>query len=736
MLNRSRTALRYLISVGLLLLGTPISAQPNSYEAARAQLDDTMAEIQAVRDSLDRTTFDLDALGMELFFAEPDEIGQWVADNVAYQPYRGVLRGAQGTLLARAGNALDQSVLLATLLTQAGFEARIALGQLSPDQAGQLLETTSAAPKRDYSELRSRLEGLPGIDVAGIFDASPDQSRLALTDELSSGLLGALSSAQLELAAEQPSLLEEAAAYAWVEYQLAGDEWEEAHPAAPFLAGAGLEATSHLVKEVPAELQHRVRFEVLVESLMGSELTVKPVMPAWERPAANTIGTIIDYSNVPNTADMNTDIATVLSESEFWVPTFMDGMPDGAQAFDMTGALLSPEDAANPMAGVFRAVRGGFMDAIGALGSMGGDDAGEAAALTAQWLKVTLVAPDGSEREFRRTVFDRIGEDARAAGLVTTSNMTIEEAELSLLGEHRLMIFPAELPLDYLVDGLLGQMLESRPLLERALALSYGVEPKGSLEDALAENSPIEHLLTMQEFDQGPADGFSWRAEPGLIMFSDALAGTPDDAVIVSRLDIMNNARRVAGPAATTTALSQGVWETLTERDLLQDFRHNTANFGTDLQVIAPGVQIPDHLSAEARHNLERDLDEGYVVVLPAGAEAWWRVNLNTGETLGMTGDGRGQSLTEYTIMLYDNAFTLMFAMKSFNDCTKGNPSMEAEACCLAKAHISAIFGIGLGKAAGAGLGGIAGGLMGMAFGLISGALGTDFSELVPGGVC
>lgn len=69
-----------------------------------------------------------------------------------------------------------------------------------------------------------------------------------------------------------------------------------------------------------------------------------------------------------------------------------------------------------------------------------------------------------------------------------------------------------------------------------------------------------------------------------------------------------------------------------------------------------------------------------------------------------MTGDGRGQSLTDYTIMLYDNAFTLMFAMKSFNDCTKGNPSWEAEACCLAKAHVSAIFGLGLGKLAGAGI--------------------------------
>ncbi|MCC6311428.1 MAG: hypothetical protein IT345_10995, partial [Trueperaceae bacterium] len=117
--------------------------------------------------------------------------------------------------------------------------------------------------------------------------------------------------------------------------------------------------------------------------------------------------------------------------------------------------------------------------------------------------------------------------------------------------------------------------------------------------------------------------------------------------------------------------------------------------------------------------------------------DAWWRVDPTTGETLGITADGRGQSLTEYTIMLYDNAFTLMFAMKSYNDCTKGNPSWEAELCCLAKAHISNIFGIGLGHAIGGfGFGGAVLGMAALSFNITSGLLGTNFADLVPGGVC
>lgn len=729
----------FFLSVGLLTMGVPVRAQVDGYADARAELSAGMAEVAGIRGLLDRAAFDLDELAMELFFEDAEGIAAWVTDNVAYQPYRGLLRGAQGTLRARAGNALDQAVLLASLLGQAGYDVRVALGTLDDAQAAELLGTTAAAPARDYGELESRLRAaLPSMDWDLFFAAQPDADRSAETAELAGALGAALADAGVQLASAGPDLLAEAAEYAWVEYRLGdGEAWAAAHPAAPFVAGAEPEVAERLEGGVPEALQHRVRFEVLVEVLEGDELTVRPVMPAWERPAANADGVVISYSNVPNTAAMEADLPTVLAESEFWVPTFMGGVPEGAQAFDMMGALLTPEDAANPMAGVVRNVRRGFSDAIGGLGGMGGEPTGEAVALTAQWLVVTLVAPGGEEREFRRTVFDRIGAEAREAGAVTTAAMTREEAELRLLTEHRLMIFPGATPRDFLLDEYLEQVLASEPLLERALALRYGVEPERGLAESLAQGSPVEHLLTMALFDQGPAGQLSWRAEPGLLMFSDGLAGSVEEARIVSRLDIVNNSRRTLGAGGPASMLAQGVWETLTERDLLGDRRHNTANFRGDLTVVEPFGAAPAGLSAEARRNLQRDLDLGYAALVPAGADAWWRVDPTTGETLGITADGRGQSLTEYTIMLYDNAFTLMFAMKSYNDCTKGNPSWEAELCCLAKAHISNIFGIGLGHAIGGfGFGGAVLGMAALSFNITSGLLGTNFADLFPGGVC
>jgi hypothetical protein len=96
----------------------------------------------AQADRLPPATWEVPALALELAFDLP-AMHAFVRDHVAFDPYAGVLRGAQGTLSARAGNAWDRALLLHALVTANDYEARFAFGTLDDSAVAALL---AAAP--------------------------------------------------------------------------------------------------------------------------------------------------------------------------------------------------------------------------------------------------------------------------------------------------------------------------------------------------------------------------------------------------------------------------------------------------------------------------------------------------------------------------------------------------------------------------------------------------------------
>jgi hypothetical protein len=77
---------------------------------------------------------------------DSDRIFAFVRDDVRYEPYRGVLRGARGTLLAMSGNSLDKSLLLQEMLQAGGYNTRLVRGELPADQATALVTSFLQAP--------------------------------------------------------------------------------------------------------------------------------------------------------------------------------------------------------------------------------------------------------------------------------------------------------------------------------------------------------------------------------------------------------------------------------------------------------------------------------------------------------------------------------------------------------------------------------------------------------------
>ncbi len=74
---------------------------------------------------------------------------EFVRDAIAYVPYAGTVRGAEGALIAGAANALDQSLLLCALLEIRGVSVRLVRGPLDwPDAARLVLgRGPSGAPQ-------------------------------------------------------------------------------------------------------------------------------------------------------------------------------------------------------------------------------------------------------------------------------------------------------------------------------------------------------------------------------------------------------------------------------------------------------------------------------------------------------------------------------------------------------------------------------------------------------------
>jgi hypothetical protein len=734
--------------------------------AALARLDELMALLEEMRGAIDRTVFDADELAFELAFEDAETIDAWVVDHIAYEPYAGLLRGPDGTLRARAGNALDQATLLARLLGDAGYETRIALATLEDDAADRLLARTAldpppAPPIGDVDALRALLVRLSEIvasseeDLLASLEAtlSPPPIRdEPLRDELravAEGIESALSEAGVVLGEGAATVLrDEARAYAWTQYRLGPeDPWASAHPTG-FAPAAPLEPERVLEAEIPEELQHRVRIQAWIEQKRGDELTRVPVMAAWERPAANAAGVVLEYANYPNAAPGGDvggfDLERVAEETEVFAPYFEGRLAPGAQIFDLDGRAIAPDVANNVAAGVFRAVAGAAESAAGAIGAMGSEGDGEGddlLALSGHGIDVTLVAPDGRETLHRRWILDRIGAERRATDTIEIAPDAPDPAR-AVLGRHRIMLSTGALPPGYLLDRTLERLLEARDFFAYVVGQMAEPDPAADLdEDMLGGPTGLDHLAAFDTFERTVANvaaGPGYRPAPAVLVLSERVAPA-GDVELVRSIDIAANPRRVLrdaedGALDPGAALRRGVWETLVEREMLFDaeagaVRLAAGDAAPPYRLLRPGDSVDATefgLGAEAAARLSDELARGALVLLPtsppAELEAWWRVEPTTGAALGVTADGRGQAMVEYEIQLLDNAMTLMFAVKGLKDCQ--GMGGTAEACCLLKAHINNVTGLGLGGIIGK-LGGAGSGLL---FTMTTGVAGTDFA--------
>ena len=644
------------------------------------KIDETIHLIDELRSAIDRSQFDLELLLDRLEY-DSTAIVDFVTTEIRYEQYPGLLRGPLGTLISRAGNALDQAVLAARLLNDAGFDARILRGKLTDEQALTLLQTlgrnTPSPSIGDHERLETALSELRALypndarDAQGMAPPSRERIRqLALLHERF--LLDTLHMNEMELAPHRiaRSLINEARDYFWVEFRNgANEKWTQIHPVvvAEMPSLGEIQVNQYMTSDIPKDLQQRIRIAAFIKRKFGDEVHVDPVMSPWERPAANLQDVLVRYTSFPNRfgeiteAILPEQIDELLQESTLLVPRLNGDVPSGAMAFDLLGNLAPSDVASSEYAALFQSVGTLFGNADDLLSNETGSEPSDLRrGLLEHWLEVSILVPGRPERIVKRTLFSR-GEN-------------VADAPRHLSQETILTVRLGAPLLSKILDGAL-QQLHTQFSFTKSF-VSSNQQGKAAewpvIQKKLNDLDMIwGYYLWAHYWPDEMASGISYLSEPFLVANHThvLLANTR-----FSGMDVISNRRRSfvfdgddllsdprlslkAGVKETvaeyvTGNRADGAFNTISEFDRLLASRTKT-------EVVADGeaLKVLSNISGITRMAMSRDLDSGFVIV-PApssssapGLTAWWRVDPATGETLGMGTPGWGINLTQYSTL-------------------------------------------------------------------------------------
>jgi hypothetical protein len=650
MIGRSGRTLALALS-GVLALSGAVGAQ----EAPAGTVDPADEELTL--------SAPISVLVAEQLGNDPEAIFRFVADHVRYEPYSGLLRGAAGTYFGRAGNSVDQSLLLARVLEGVGVDTRLAVGSIGDDVAAQLLDATVLDAQALEEHRTMAWSGqLPGYEeapevpsIATYLPAYDGDTQTEMVDDWllqrtgeTLGLIDdTLAEAGISLPAGYATLpASERNAHVWLQADIGG-EWVDLDPSLPGLAfGEALTQADETLTDLPLERTHVIELAIVAETLedgaLVEERLMEAALPAWE-----VAGEPIVIAHVGPDADpaLSQRFEAVLGITSRH-PVLVVG--DGAEAGT---AIQFGEPGADGGGGL----GGGFFDASSSLPEV-----------TAEWIEATIKSPDADPVTIRRAIFDRVPADARANEAVSVDDLA-STAEVDIDGDGT-----PELPPDLTVTWLtvatghpspLSGVLELAEEDERLLSIVPWTQ---QMVTHLAEGGPIQPLgidafvdapnLTAVSGTVSKADGGELAGETSIDVWHRShgvlpVAGTAPPAVPAALPGILAQASEqlVAGEVLDTSAADHSV--------TVSKVLDAAAELGTPITAIT-GAEAVDGLpySELAKSTLRRALADGWVAVAPAspvevqGQErvGWWLVDPERGRVVDQMDDGRGVNLFEY----------------------------------------------------------------------------------------
>lgn len=583
------------------------------YKVVSERLNRMYAALDVVNSKIDRSLFEIDALADRLG-SDPATILHFVRDEIRYEPYVGVLRGPLGTLLCRAGNSLDRSLLLAALLQKAGLTTQIASGSLSSQQAqtlvNRLFEPVKPVPQAipSIAELAPEVSRAMGVDQAKLLQLADQMQQygqkqnkqlIDYVDSESAYLSDLLRKAGVDAGVITPNyqLLAESSQHYWVQYQNPSGQWvdlDSAFADAEPGKAAASPTNTFAPDSIPEELYHHLRITLtlrVAEVNDGQDgQTTDTVLLDQELRAAEQQGKDIIVANVPDPMPNFTNATGTLGDALAATKGFQTVLQVGDQAttgkyFDLNGKLSqrltgAPEaevaNNAGGIGGAFGALGGGSNDALGGAQQM------STSRIVGEWVEYKLTSPGLSgaapeEHTYHRDIIAPVTATSWSARnaerpQVTPTHLTGKALRPRLMWSAELLAMPGTPIPDYAGYLALGALKAARPMLDESARLMSGlqVDPATFFGQSTAS---IRDLLLAEGSMHPPAEGSSnatrgYFARPGLIAYetriTDADRGVPTegyDIVALPPRAVSNPTGSASGTRvqAATIELQRGV---------------------------------------------------------------------------------------------------------------------------------------------------------------------------------
>jgi transglutaminase-like putative cysteine protease len=572
---------------------------------------------------------------------DPTQIFNFLHTQLGYNSYTGSLRGARGTLWSKAGNALDVASLGVALMRASGIPAQYVQGTLSYSQAQTLIlsmfpasyqtvgyipsGTQTADPAND-PQLQSETQNHYWFQFdagSGMTDADPLMAgaKIGQTFTTSTGTFAQVADALREK----------------TEIQLNAEIYSQA--SAAFGLGDGLSTTT-----------------VLDQTFNDVDLVGRPL----------TIGNFVSTSSTGFLLNATTNTYTP------YIELGDEAFPDPSQDETITGKP-------------YQEVLTNFP-----LGSQ---------VLTSFILDVTLSGPNNSQQTYDRTLLDRIGIAARQ-GLVH-ANPSIDPSGPPAFTDFDLFTLNALPALEnpappVALEALVTKQQQHLAAMQNSDG-SFPLEAKPLLLKFIDEFDRLEGTDFLQLSDQSTARLESvsrikaYFDQPRLVIVSSQMRHDASNLSMGLSQSInlqRETVRAIAYPGQLASAAfvfntDRGIVENVDETEVMQ----STLPSGQSQVIIstetvfqaakAQGIALVIignegdlqrlDASAETKARMSLALQNNQFIVAPSRpvtidgiqTTAWYQIDGQTGESIGVTEDGGHQAITEYAVTLGLYAFTL-----------------------------------------------------------------------------